>query len=132
MSGTSTSDKRQMIERWDTIFRALTAEPRRQLVVSLLEAPPGRELSLPEAANPPYLLRDPESLYSELIHSHLPLLENAGLIEWQREPLCAKRGPQFEEAATVIEAIQQNASTLPPSLREGCQRLEEQKRRQNP
>ena len=132
MTGTSTLDKREMIERWDTVFRSLAAEPRRQLVVSLMEAPQDRELSLPEAANPPSLLMEPATLYSELIHVHLPVLEDAGLIEWEREPLCAKRGPQFEEAATVIEAIQQNASTLPPSLREGCQRLEEQERRQNP
>lgn len=131
MAGTSISDRRRMIERWNTIFRALTAEPRRQLVVSLMEAKPGRELSLPEAANPPYLLRDPETLYSELIHSHLPVLEDAGLIEWRREPLCAKRGPQFAEVATVIEAIHHNASALPPSLREGCQRLEEHSQRQN-
>ena len=120
-----------MIERWDTIFRALTAEPRRQLVVALMEAPAERELSLPEAANPPYLLRDPESLYSELIHSHLPCLESAGLIEWQREPLCATRGPRFEEVATVMQSLQENASTLPPSLRDGCQRLEEHARGQN-
>jgi len=132
MVGTSTVDKRTMIERWNTVFRALAAEPRRQLVVSLMEAPPDRELSLPEAANPPYLLHDPETLYSELLHSHLPILEDAGLIEWRREPLCAKRGPQFDEVASVIDSIHGNAAELPPALREGCQRLEERQRRQNP
>jgi len=131
MTGTSTLDKREMIERWDTVFRSLAAEPRRQLVVSLMEAPQDRELSLPEAANPPSLLMEPATLYSELIHVHLPVLEDAGLIEWEREPLCARRGPQFAEAASVIESIHANADELPRSLSEGCQRLEAHRQRQN-
>jgi hypothetical protein len=131
MTGTSTLDKRKMIERWDTVFRSLAAEPRRQLVVSLIEAPQDRELSLPEAANPPSLLIEPATLYSELIHVHLPVLEDAGVIEWEREPLCVRRGPQFREAASVIESIHANADELPGSLSEGCQRLEAHRQGQN-
>lgn len=131
MSGDRTVDKRTTIERWNTVLRALAAAPRRQLVVSLMEAPPDRELSLPEAANPSQLLREPELLYSELIHSHLPVLEKAGLIEWQREPLCAKRGPKFEEAAAIIQSVYENAGALPGTLVDGCQHLEERRQRQD-
>jgi len=119
-----------MIERWNRVFRALTAEPRRQMVLALMEAPPDRELSLPEAANPPYLLRDPEDLYTDLLHTHLPALAERGFVEWEREPLRVRRGPAFEEVAVVFEALQTHAAEIPPQLTEECQRLEERKREQ--
>ncbi|QLH84122.1 hypothetical protein [Halosimplex pelagicum] len=117
----------EMIERWNRVFGSLAAEPRRQMVVALMEAPPGRELSLPEAANPPYLLRDPEKLYLDLVHSHLPALAEHGFVEWDREPLRVRRGPSFEEVATVFEALQEHADEIPPQLSESCQRLGEQR-----
>jgi len=118
----------EMIERWNRVFGSLTAEPRRQMVVALMEAPADRELSLPEAANPPYLLRDPEELYVELVHSHLPVLAEHGFVEWDREPLRVRRGPAFEEVATVFEALHAHADEIPDQLSESCQRLEERKR----
>lgn len=114
-----------MIERWNRVFRALSAEPRRQIVAALEEAPADRALSLPEAANPPYLLRDPESLAVELVHTHLPMMAEADLVRWQRTPLSVSRGPAFREAAVVLETLQDNAEAIPAPLREGCQRLEE-------
>jgi hypothetical protein len=117
----------EMMERWNRVFGSLTAEPRRQMVVALMETPPGRELSLPQAANPPYLLRDPEELYVELIHSHLPALAEHGFVEWDREPLRVRRGPAFDEVAVVFEALHAHADEIPLRLTESCQRLEERK-----
>ncbi len=117
-----------MIERWNRVFHALMAEPRRQIVVALMEAPPERQLSLPEAANPPYQLRDPEKLAVDLVHTHLPVLAEPGFVEWEREPLAVKRGPAFEEVATVFEALQSYAGEIPPQLVQECQRLEEHAR----
>lgn len=131
MTTDNTASKRRAIERRNTVFRVLSAEPRRQLVLSLMDAPPHRELSLPEAANPPALLREPEALYSELLHSHLPVLEDAGLVEWDRDPLCAKRGPNFDEAAGVMAALRASADDLPQTLIEGCHRLEEHRQRRS-
>lgn len=119
--------KETMIDRWDTVFGTLAAEPRRQIVVSLLEAPPDRALSLPEAANPSYLLQDPERLTIELVNSHLPALSDADLVRWERSPLTVRRGPVFEEAAIVFEALHTCAEDIPPRLAEGCQRLEERR-----
>ena len=119
--------KQRMIERWDTVFQALGAEPRRQIVLSLMEAPEDRALSLPEAANPSYLREDPTELTTELIHSHLPELADGGFVEWESEPFTVSRGPAFEEAAIVFEALQDRADAIPPQLAEGCQRLEEKR-----
>lgn len=122
-------DTGEMIERWNRVFRALTAEPRRQTIVALMEAPSDRWLPLPEAANPSYDLMDPERLYVELVHQHLPLLAEHGFVRWEREPLQVKRGPSFEEVAIVFEALHRHAAEIPSQLVDGCQRLEEQRRR---
>lgn len=128
MATDSSVDKRAMIERWNTVFRTLGAEPRRQIILSLMEASPDRKLSLPEAANPSYLLRDPEPLYHELVHTHLPMLADADLVEWDRDPLCVGRGERMEEAAIIFDALKAKSDEIPPQLAEGCQRLEEEQR----
>lgn len=120
-------DAKRVIDGWDQLFAALSAEPRRQIIVSLLEAPPDRQLSLPEAANPPYALMDPEQLYVELVHSHLPVLADGDYVEWDSEPLRVERGPNFEEAAVVFQALHDTASDIPDRLVHGCQRLEEKR-----
>lgn len=128
MTGERTGHAAEMVERWNRVFRALTAEPRRQIIVALMEAPSDRELNLPEAANPPFLRRDPEELYVDLIHSHLPALAEAEFVEWEREPLRVRRGPAFEEVAVVLEALQSHADEIPRQLTDHCHRLEEHKR----
>ncbi len=117
----------EMIERWDGVFGALAAEPRRQIVLSLSEAPPDRRLSLPQAANPPYMLRDPEPLAVELRHTHLPVLTDEELIVWDADPFQVGRGSRFDEVATVMEAVWDRADRIPDALVEGCQRLEERR-----
>jgi|AntRauTorcE11898_2_1112593.scaffolds.fasta_scaffold31980_2 hypothetical protein len=117
----------RVIDGWDQLFAALAAEPRRQIIVSLLEAPPDRCLSLPEAANPPYALRDPEELSVELFHSHLPVLAAGDYVEWSEDPLCVGRGPNFEEAAVVFRSLFDHVSDIPHRLVHGCQRLEEKR-----
>jgi len=98
------------------------------MIVALLEAPAGRELPLPEAANPSYLLMDPEDLYLELRHTHLPLLAESGYVRWDDDPLVVRRGPSFDEVAVVFESLQSSAERLPDQLVRGCQRLEERRR----
>jgi hypothetical protein len=115
---------RAMRNRWDRVFAVASADPRRQIVAALLEAPPERELDLPEAANPPYVLRDPERLYNELVHEHLPVMAAEGFVTWEREPLRVARGPNFEEIAVVIETLQSKVDEIPPQLVAECQRLE--------
>ena len=115
------------IEKWDRVFTALSADPRRQLVASLLDAPPDETVPLPESAANPTVPTDPESLRRELLHRHLPKLADLGFIEWETEPFVASRGPQFDEVAAVMDAVQANASDIPDSLVIGCRRLERER-----
>ncbi|WP_367175934.1 hypothetical protein [Haloarcula rubripromontorii] len=118
---------KQVIRRWDEVFRSVSAEPRRQLIVALLDAHPDTTVPLPESAVNPNVPQDPEILRQELYHCHLPLLSDYGFITWQKEPLVAGRGPRFSEVATVFESLQSNATDLPDSLVFGCQRLERER-----
>lgn len=129
MSGDERSGTEYAGDRWNGIFQTLAAEPRRQIVDSLLESSAGDSLSLPEAANPPAERRDPEELRVELLHVHLPVLAEAGYVEWTREPFAVDRGPNFEEVAVVLEAVESHVDRVPPQLVDGCQRLEEAERR---
>ena len=115
---------KRVIQKWDAVFNALSAEPRRQLIVSLLDAPSDRDVSLPESAVNPNVPPDPDTLRMELRHHHLPMLSDFGFVEWDTDPLVASRGPQFAEAAVVFEALHATAADIPESLVVGCQRLE--------
>ncbi len=116
------------VERWNRVFEAVSAEPRRQLVVSLLDASADRSVSLPESAINPNVPPDPTTLRYELVHCHLPLLADMGFIQWRTEPFVASRGERFGEVAAVFEALHDDADALPDSLVVGCQRLERERR----
>ncbi|OVE82808.1 hypothetical protein [Natronolimnobius baerhuensis] len=116
----------QVIEKWDTVFNALSSEPRRQLIVSLLDAGPNQSVPLPESAIMPNVPPNPKELRQELYHVHLPMLADMEFITWESEPLVASCGPRFDEVAVVIEALHAEASRIPDSLVIGCQRLEEE------
>ena len=118
----------RVIDRWNNVFEALTAEPRRQLIAALVDAPADQPVVLPEAAASPTVHSDLDFLQVDLRHTHLPLLDDAGFVRYESEPFRAYRGPRFEEVATVIETLHDAAADLPDSLVNGCQRLEEEHR----
>jgi hypothetical protein len=109
----------ELRKRWRRIFQTLSAGTRRQIIGSLLEVPSDRKLSLPEAPNMPDYRLDPEKLQFNLVHNHLPMMANAGFVEWEQDPFWVKRGPQFEEVAAVIKAID-TYDDFPQQLIEGC------------
>ena len=118
---------KQVIRRWDEVFKAVTAEPRRQLIVALLDAQPDEAVPLPESAVNPNVPQDPAVLRQELHHCHLPMLSDHEFITWESEPLVAGRGPRFDEVAVVFQSLQSNATDVPDSLVVGCQRLEQER-----
>lgn len=111
-------------ENWDAVFRCLSAEPRRQLVVSLLDAPSDESVPLPESAAMPNVPSDPALLRRALHHVHLPMLAENEFVTWDADPLVAARGPRFDELAVVFDALHSTASSIPDSLVVGCRRLE--------
>ncbi|MCU4924600.1 hypothetical protein OB905_01185 [Halobacteria archaeon AArc-dxtr1] len=117
----------RVIDRWDEVFRALSAEPRRQLVVSLLDRPDGDPAPLPECAVNPNVPIDAEQLRQELYHRHLPLLAEMKFVEWRDDPFEAVRGSRFDEVAVVFRSLYADAVELPDSLVVGCQRLERER-----
>ncbi|SEP95551.1 hypothetical protein [Natrinema salaciae] len=113
--------------QWDRVFTVLSAEPRRRLVDALLDAPAGEAVPLPDAALAPNGATDADRLEHRLHHSHLPLLEETGLVQWERDPFRAYRGPDFEAVGVVLESLYANADEIPDRLVAGCQALERER-----
>lgn len=110
-------DSEGAIGRWDRVFKALAAEPRRQLVAALRDAPADEAVPLPEAAMNPAVRSDPERLGLELRHRHLPLLADADYVEWQSTPFRVSRGARFAEVRAVFDGLAANAAVIPDPLR---------------
>lgn len=121
---------KMVIDRWDRVFKAVSAEPRRQLIVALNDTHADEWVSLPDAAISPSVATAPEQFHIELQHRHLPLLEEYEYVRWTLEPFRARRGPYFDDVAVVFEALHDRAVQLPDRLVYGCRRLE-QERQQN-
>ena len=117
---------KRVVERWNRVFTALAAEPRRQLVVALLDAA-GDPVSLPESAVNPNVPVDGDELRARLRHHHLPLLADHEYVQWDEQPFEARRGPRFEEVAVVMRTLQSSASDIPDQLVQGCNRLERER-----
>ncbi|AUX08153.1 hypothetical protein AArcSl_0502 [Halalkaliarchaeum desulfuricum] len=49
-----------------------------------------------------------------LIHTHLPKLDDAGYIEWDRETGEISKGPRFDEIEPLLELIESHSDELPP------------------
>ena len=84
---------------------------RRRLLMTLLDHNPEDEASLPDD-----LTTDDEELKEMLIkmtHTHLPKLESAAVIEWDRDSNVVRRGPQFEELRPLLELIDNHRDELP-------------------
>lgn len=107
-------------DRWDQFMAVLSAQPRRQLVASLMEAPPERPLPLPDAAITSDVPADPERYGVTLRNRHLPMLADAEYVRWTGEPFQVRRGPRFDEPAAVMRALLSPDARLPPALTSDC------------
>ena len=110
-------------QQWRRIFRAVSENPRREIIEALLEAPADGSVSLPAAAMTDES-DDDGALSTELVHRHLPVLAEHDFVGWEREPFRVSRGSSFEDAAVVIEAIHAHDG-LPHHLIVDCNRLRE-------
>lgn len=62
------------------------------------------------------LLRGADDTGTELSleHEHLPKLDDAGYVEWDRETGAVERGPAFEEVEPLLDLLERHADELPP------------------
>ncbi|MGQ3413311.1 hypothetical protein ACT4ML_13730 [Natrinema sp. LN54] len=127
MDGPRSHTTEDQIRRWDRVFTALSAEPRRRIVEALIEVSAGESIRLPEAASNPNGSAEFEQLRLRLCHHHLPLLEEAGFVQWENDPLRAYRGRDFEEVSVVLESLYTNAEEIPDRLVTGYRTLERER-----
>ena len=96
----------------DEYFEALANIYRRRLLVALLEHNPQRDnVDVPEDVHKGENAL--EVLQIEFQHSHLPRLEEAGFIRWNRDTHEVVKGPRFDEIRPLLELMQNHADELP-------------------
>ena len=59
---------------------------------------------------------DADRLEIELIHTHLPKLEDAGLVEWDRDAGTVRRGVAFDSVEPALRVLVANSEKFPDAL----------------
>jgi hypothetical protein len=57
---------------------------------------------------------DIEEIETDLTSDHLPKLEEAGYIEWDRDTGEISKGPRFDQIKPLLNIIENHADELPP------------------
>lgn len=105
-------EKTQTRRQLDSMFAVLSHPYRRRILTMIAERNPrdGDEFAVEELATP----EDDLSLFAdEAYHGHLPKLDDAGYVEWDREDDVIRRGPRFHEIAPLIALMRDHADELP-------------------
>lgn len=96
----------------DEHFEALANIHRRRVLVALLDHNPQQDVvTVPADVHKGQ--KPVEILQTELYHSHLPQLEEAGFIRWNRDTHQVVKGPKFDEIRPFLELMQDHADELP-------------------
>lgn len=92
-------------------LRALAHRNRRRLLVALLRADRDEAVSVPEEIG----VRDSEVETLRILfgHKHLPLLEELGIVSWDRADFTVSRGPNFGELRTLLALLDEHQQDLP-------------------
>ena len=107
MTTLSTEDTAEL----DELFTVLSHPYRRRILTRLGDHDPRDEDEFDHRA----LARedDPDLPSIELFHNHLPKLDEAGFIDWERDDGVVRRGPRFGEVAPLIELMVDHRDELP-------------------
>lgn len=94
------------------ILDALSNPYRRQLLIALLDHNPQDDgdrdpLDILSEAD------EAEVLKSELVHTHLPKLDDMGYISWDRDNDNISKGPKWNEIAPVLKLMHDHQDELP-------------------
>lgn len=96
--------------QFDQALDALGHQYRRRLAVRLLEHNPQDTKTVSKATT------DAGIDAIERVHVHLPKLETAGYITWDRESGIVEKGPRWEEVVSVVKVLQAHEDELPGHL----------------
>lgn len=107
---TSTRNWAADAEALDESLTALSHPLRRHVIAFLArEGPTESEAYEPED----FLGTGDERRRIELYHRHLPMLDDAGIVDWEPEAGRVTRGPRFEDVLTIVESVRENCDELP-------------------
>lgn len=104
-----TSEQTDQPPELDRILLALSAEPRRQVISSLMDRPRSEPVTLPDAVIGDNMESAKMKQFEiSLYHNHLPMLAESGIIAWaeKEDQHIVTRGDHFDEAATILEYLQ--------------------------
>ena len=105
-------DREQREEVVDGILDALSNPYRRQLLIALLDHNPQDDSD----RDPLDILSEADEaavLESELVHTHLPKLDDMGYISWNRSTNAISKGPRWGEIAPLLKLMHDHRDELP-------------------
>ncbi|MFC6960854.1 DUF7344 domain-containing protein [Halocatena marina] len=103
----------QRQQRLDTALDLLADRYRRRLLIALLEHNPQDDQDTQIPAEITIADEDLDQLHIQIIHTHLPKLESAGVIVWDRSSNNVSKGPQFDELLPLLQLMYDHADDLP-------------------
>lgn len=106
-------DKSATQTSMDTVLDILANKYRRRLLFALLEHNPQEDDDIQIPSDIHIENEDLKGLKIEMVHVHLPKLEEASFIMWDREVHEVRVGPQFEEIRPLLQLMRDNADKLP-------------------
>ncbi len=94
----------------DDAFHALAHSDRRHILLELKEREPTEPIEIDELHRPNGA---PERARIKLHHIHLPVLAEAGYIDWDPSTTTVRIGNAFEEIEPLIALVADHRSRLP-------------------
>lgn len=99
----------------DKTFSSLSNRHRRRVLFGLLERNPQTTAGLSVPVETYAEEEDLEMVKVQMHHCHLPKLEAAGFVTWDKETEQVTKGPKFDEIVPLLELLTDHADKLPES-----------------
>lgn len=98
------------------LFEMLSHEYRRRILVAVARENPQDEDDITSESIADGHEGDDDTLElltQQLYHTHLPKLDDAGFVDWDRESGRITRGPRFEEIEPLLRLMSDHQDELP-------------------